>query len=236
MRCKIAELITEVPEAGGLAPRCKDYLYRGKDEVDIVINAEQFRMQKYPPNVTEKTVIYNESGYQFAMKVLEYDGFYLHASAVELDGRAYLFSGPCGMGKSTHTRIWKELFGEAVNNINDDKPVLRRLNGIWYAYGTPWCGKDGINQNRKVPLAGVCFLKQAQENRISRLNQKEALQRILTQTIRRFSDVKTMDLMLGHLDKFVREIPVFELENRPEPDAAKLSYETMCREAEGMGL
>lgn len=53
-----------------------------------------------------------------------YNGLMLHASAAALGGRAYLFSGPCGRGKSTHTRLWQQTFGEAVQVFNDDKPVL----------------------------------------------------------------------------------------------------------------
>ena len=40
------------------------------------------------------------------------------------------------------------------------------IDGKAYAYGTPWCGKDGINQNKKVPLQGICFLIQSKENNI----------------------------------------------------------------------
>ena len=88
----------------------------------------------------------------------------------------------------------------------------------------------------KVPLAGICFLKQAPENRIRRLNNAEAVQKIIWQTMRRFKTSEKMDLMLSRVDELVRQIPVFELENRPEPDAARLSYETMRKAAEEMGL
>ena len=42
--------------------------------------------------------------------------------------------------------------------------------------------------------------------------------------------------MISHVDSLVRSMPVFELENRPEPEAAWLSYETMRNAAEEMGL
>ena len=164
-----------------------------------------------------------------------YNGLMLHASAAALGGRAYLFSGPCGRGKSTHTRLWQQTFGEAVQVFNDDKPALRRLDGRWYAYGTPWCGKDGINQNRKFPLAGICFLQKGAENRIRRLTAAAALPLALAQTTYRLLP-EGMELLLGHLDRLLREIPVFELTNKPEPDAARLSYETMRRAALEEGL
>lgn len=164
-----------------------------------------------------------------------YNGLMLHASAAALGGRAYLFSGPCGRGKSTHTRLWQQTFGEAVQVFNDDKPALRRLDGRWYAYGTPWCGKDGINLNQKWPLGGICFLEKSQENRIRRLPAAEALPLILAQTTYRLQPY-SMELLLASLDSLLREIPVFLLENRPEEAAARLSFETMRRAAEEEGL
>ncbi|MBQ7230945.1 MAG: hypothetical protein IJX04_08640 [Oscillospiraceae bacterium] len=236
MLCKIAELITEVPEAGGLAPRCWEYRWHGGEEADIVIDPAGYHPEKYGPHFTADDVAYMESARQFYSKLLYRDGLYLHSSAVELDGKAYLFSGDSGAGKSTHTRLWQQVFGEAAQVFNDDKPALRCLDGTWYAYGTPWCGKDGINQNKKVPIAGICFLKQAQHNRIRRLSDAEVIRRIMTQTIHRFAAAERLDLMLGHLDRLVRMIPVYELENRPEPEAVRLSYETMRRGAEENGL
>lgn len=164
-----------------------------------------------------------------------YNGLMLHASAAALGGRACLFSGPCGRGKSTHTRLWQQTFGEAVQVFNDDKPALRRLDGRWYAYGTPWCGKDGINLNQKWPLGGICFLEKSQENHIRRLPAAEALPLILAQTTYRLQP-HSMELLLASLDSLLREIPVFLLENRPEEAAARLSFETMRRAEEEEGL
>lgn len=236
MLCKIADLIAEIPEAGGLAPRCREYLYHGTQAPDVVIDDSKYRTERYSEHLGPEGVAYMESSFQFYMELLKHDGFYLHSSAVELEGRAYLFSGPSGMGKSTHTRLWQQLFGDAAQVFNDDKPALRCLEDRWFAYGTPWCGKDGINQNKKVPLAAICFLKQAKENRIRRLSPREALARLMGQTIHRMSSAENLDLMLSHLEKLVQRIPVYELENRPEPEAVHLSYETMRRGAEEMGL
>jgi len=236
MLCKIADLIAEVPEAGGMAPRCREYLYNGNENPDIVIDEDRYRRVHYAEDAGPELIAYMESSVQFYSRLLKYNGFYLHSSAVELEGRAYLFSGPSGMGKSTHTRLWQQLFGDAAQVFNEDKPALRCRGGRWFAYGTPWCGKDGINQNKKVPLAAICFLKQAGENRIRRLPPREALTKIMGQTIRRMRCVENLDLLLAHLEKLVQQIPVFELENRPEPEAARLSYETMRRGAEEMGL
>ena len=219
MICKIADLFVEVPEIGDMPLRCKSYLHEGNVTPDIVIRADQIKEENWP-------------GAAFFFHLLKNDGMLLHSSAVEMDGKAYLFSGFCGAGKSTHTRLWQKVFGEKAQVFNDDKPALRLIDGVWYAYGAPWCGKDGINQNKKVPLAGICFLKQAKENKIRRLSAKEALQNLFSQTIYRFKEPQNLDLMLMQAEKLVKMIPIFELENRPEPEAAHLSYETMRKAAE----
>lgn len=236
MLCSIADLIVEVPAAGGMASRCQDYLYCGNDGADIVIRTELYNPGKYPEDISQESLAYMESCRQFCAHLLKFNGLYLHASAVELEGKAYLFSANSGTGKSTHARLWQNVFGDAAQVFNDDKPALRCMDGIWYAYGTPWCGKDGININKKVPLAGICFLKQARENKIRELRKAEVLQRLLPQTIYRNKTARQMDMLLQSIDDLLGKIPAFELECTPDPEAAQLSSATMRRKAEEMGL
>lgn len=225
--CQIAELTVEIPKAGGMPPRCRDYLTDRCDVADIVIRETDYEPHRWPGRSYED-FCYLESGDLFYLHLLRFGGMMLHASAVEYQGKAYLFSGPCGVGKSTHTRLWQQTFGEAVQVFNDDKPALRLVDGQWYAYGTPWCGKDGINQNKKVPLAGICFLKQARQNSIRKLSAQEAIPLLMTQTRSKFRLASNLELLLSHLDKLIRMIPIYELENVADADAARLSRDTMC--------
>lgn len=226
MQCEIADLIVEVPEAGDLVPRCKDYLIEGTATPDIVIKEERFRKEKLE-SLGHDLGIYMESGCAFLTDILNFEGTYLHSSAIAYQGKAYLFSGRSGVGKSTHTNMWKKLFGEEVQIFNDDKPALRLIDGTWYAYGTPWCGKDGININMKVPVAGICFMKQGKQNKIRRLSNTEAVQQILPQTLQNIRSPERMLRQLDMIGKLVERIPVYELENLPNEEAARLSYETM---------
>ena len=225
MICQISGLVTEIPAAGGLASRCAAYRVETDEPAQIVIDESKYHPEDWE-GLAPELVPYMASGVQFYAQLLKFDGLMLHSSAVAMDGNAYLFSGPCGRGKSTHTRLWQSAFGEAASVFNDDKPALRRLDTGWFAYGTPWCGKDGINKNEKWPLAGICFLKKAEWNRIRRLTPEEALPLLLGQTVYRLYP-KSMDLLLTHVDRLLREVPVYELENTPTESAARLSYETM---------
>ena len=74
----------------------------------------------------------------------------LHSSAVVVDGYAYLFSADSGTGKSTHTGLWKQHFGDRAYIINDDKPAIRKVDGEWYVFGTPWSGKTDTSVNPRA--------------------------------------------------------------------------------------
>ena len=70
-------------------------------------------------------------------------------------------------------------------------------------------------------------MKQSKENCIQRLNPSDAVSSILWQTIHKMSRKEDMHLLLGHIDKLVRTIPVFELECLPDLAAAQLSFDVM---------
>lgn len=233
--CDVSDLTVKIPATGDVGSRCWEYIRVDDNLVDIVISEGEYRLERWE-TLSQNDAIYLESGFQFYRKLLDFNGMMLHSSAVAVDGKAYLFSGPCTVGKSTHTGLWKQIHGEKAIIINDDKPALRRLDDGWFAYGTPWCGKDGINANKKVKLGGICFLKQGKENSIRRLSKIEALRMVMSQTAHKFKDSERLDKKLQLVDQLVREIPIYELTNRPEPEAAILSYETMRKGAEEAGL
>lgn len=226
MICKIADLIVEIPETGGMAPRCQAYLSDAQAPVDIRISEDRYKLEHWE-ELPYDLACYMESGYHFYANLLRFSGMLLHASAVEYQGQAYLFSGPSTVGKSTHTRQWQKTFGPDVCVFNDDKPALRCLDGRWYAYGTPWCGKDGINENKKVPLAGICFLKQADENRIRPLTGFEAVGNLCSQTVYSLHKQENMERMLSCVDELIRKVPIWQLENKPGEEAVRLAWETM---------
>ena len=71
--------------------------------------------------------------------VLAHDAFLMHCAVIGYEGRGYAFSAPSGTGKTTHIRLWKQVFGaDRVTVVNGDTPILRLIDGVFYAYGTPW--------------------------------------------------------------------------------------------------
>ena len=174
-------------------------------------------------------VEYMLAGAVFYRELLSYQGMLLHASAVVVDGKAYLFSGKSGTGKSTHTGLWLQYFGERAYILNDDKPAIRMEKGRLYAYGTPWSGKTNMNVNRKAPVAGIVFLGQAAENQIRRLSAKEAFSAMFEQTQRNL-DGKDMIRLLDLMERIIETVPIYHMDCNISADAVLLSWNTLQRE------
>ena len=171
-------------------------------------------------------------GISFFRQQLAFGSMSFHASALSLDGEAYLFSAPSGTGKSTHAALWKQRFGERVEIINDDKPALRIEGGRCYVYGTPWSGKAWINRNVKAPLKALVFLKRGSANAMRRLDPREALARVLEQSLCMLTTGEQMGQMCDILDTVLKTAPVYELTCTIDEQAAQLVYDTVTADCQ----
>lgn len=197
--------------------------------VDIAVWASdesiQSMMKEYP-NLTADNCEYLITGAGFYNTLIDFDGLMIHSSSVLYKGNAYLFSADCGTGKSTHTQLWKKAFGDEAEILNDDKPAVRIIDNIAYAYGTPWSGKTDLSVNARAPIKGICFLERGKENVIKRVEPGDILKDIMKQTMRP-SDEHRMDKLLSNLDKLLKIVPVYRLKCNMELEAAHVSYEGM---------
>jgi len=163
---------------------------------------------------------------KIAERLPEFDAFLFHGSVIEYRGRAYIITADSGVGKSTHTRLWMSEFGDEVSIINGDKPTLRVIDGVTYASGTPWRGKEGYGKNAMCPVGGFIFLSRADNNRASAIEPKEALTRFMRQIYlpkkKGENLIKTMKLA----DRVLREVRLVSLECNMDKEAAHV-----CRRA-----
>ena len=164
-----------------------------------------------------------------ALQLPRFGGFVFHASVVECDGQAYAFSAPSGTGKSTHTALWLEAFGDRARVINGDKPILRFREGQLYAYGTPWCGKEGLSTNASAPLRAICFLTRGIENAIQSIGNDEAVKRLFAQILLP-DDTGEMLMLLDLLDRMIKKTPTYLLACNTQKEAALVAYHGMNRE------
>lgn len=224
---KIAELTVKMDTHGRVAQSAIPYLIDSADSVDIEIVPDREEIKRLAPMLEDDMQEALATYRPFFIRILDFDGIFIHSSAVIMDGKAYLFTANSGTGKSTHTRIWRRVFGDdRARILNDDKPVLRFLDGEWYAYGTPWSGKSDCNLNLKVPLAGICLLQRGEENRIWKIEGKEAILELFKQTARPKSPIVRMRV-LDILDKLLTQVPVWRMECNMDAGAAVVSYEAM---------
>lgn len=166
----------------------------------------------------------------FGMSVLEQHTVAIHASAVVHGGKAVLFLGESGTGKSTHARLWQEHIPK-VTLLNDDSPVLRIERGKCSVYGSPWSGKTPCYRQAKAELAAIVRLSQATENRIFPLNLHEAIGALLPSFPPSFSmHPKLAEPIYGMLSEVLRQTPVYLLECRPDKQAVELAYEAIYPE------
>ena len=213
--------------------RLKPYFCDENEKTDITINIPKefyVEKQKLNPHMTLGECESLWSGAYFYEKITAFGGVMLHASCVEYEGKAYLFSARSGTGKSTHTHLWlKYLPGSRI--INDDKPAIRYEDGKLYAYGTPFSGKHDLSANKRAEVAGICFLERALENSIEQISPKQSVHLMLEQTIRS-NEIEFMDKLLFVMDKLLTSVKVYKLYCNMDISAARLAYETMSNTGE----
>ncbi len=163
---------------------------------------------------------------KIAEKMPSYDTVLMHGSAVALDGKAYLFTAPSGTGKSTHTRLWREVFGERAVMINDDKPLIRITDSEVIVYGTPWNGKHHLGSNIAVPLRAICILERDQTNHIHEISPQEAVPFLLHQIYHPI-DSEAMAKTLLLIEKLKTKVHFYHLGCNTEHEAAQIAYDGM---------
>ena len=150
----------------------------------------------------------------------------IHSSVIVHSGRAVLFLGESGTGKSTHTRLWREHISGA-QLLNDDSPIVRVVEGVPTVFGSPWSGKTPCYRNESYPIAAFVRLAQAPHNRIARLPVVRAIGALLPSCPPAFAyDAQLQDNICDTLSQLIARVPVYQLECLPDADAARLSFET----------
>lgn len=96
-------------------------------------------------------------------RLYEFDAIMFHGSCIAINGKAYIFTAKSGTWKTTHTRLWlKNIKGVYV--VNGDKPIIRLIDGIPVACGTPWNGKERYGCADCVPLKAITVLSRGENN------------------------------------------------------------------------
>lgn len=229
--CSIANRIVSVDaEYPLLISRIKKYQISSNQQPDFSISiplSERDAFLHEHPEASLESIEYMLTGKQFFQKILQDHAFFLHASAVSVDGKAYLFSAPSGTGKSTHTSLYLKVFPQSFL-INDDKPILRKEGDAFVVYGSPWSGKHDLSTNVGVPLQAICFLQRG-DNEIRQLSTLESLKRIFSQTLLP-KDRQEYDLFHQTVSSLLSQYVCYEAKVNMSKEAVQMTRETMLGE------
>ncbi|MBQ7319123.1 MAG: hypothetical protein IJW97_02935, partial [Clostridia bacterium] len=187
-KIKIAELYITISARYDLTYEiCRPYMTDLPwSDITVYVTPAQIRSKQRSMTVAlseeqAECICINE---QISLKLLYHDAFLLHAAVVKYGDRAYAFCAPRGVGKTTHALLWQKQFGDTVEIINGDKPIIRRQkDGSFYAYGTPWGGKEGLHKNCGVHLDNITFIDRGTQDSIRYVTESEYLERIIGQVV-----------------------------------------------------
>lgn len=156
----------------------------------------------------------------------------LHASAVEHDGRALVFTGVSGAGKSTISTM---LDRPPARKIGDEILVLHRDDAHrWFVYVPPYLGPfvtTGIAHGTHAPLDGIHLLVQAPHHARATVAPTAALRELLRHVLVYVAESRTAEHVLSLVAELTRQVPCYRLEFRKDPDVASVLGIAYSREA-----
>lgn len=210
-----------------IARQCAPYVVEAEPADTFSVTPEMIAREKssatgeVSDGYCESLAAYRE----ISKRIMAHDALLLHAAVIELDGRAIAFSARSGTGKSTHIRLWRRVFGDRVQIVNGDKPIIRFSNdGTPIAYGTPWAGKEGWQRNVGVPLHSIVILRRGKTDQLLPISREEAAIELLGQILLGDSESEAATSM-ELLDRLIASVDLKVLYCTPTEEAARVAFE-----------
>ncbi len=210
----------------------KDYL-SSFECADFSLSADEKDLE-YERSITENKFTEGYLEYiAFLRKVGEIlpcnDAFILHSACFEADGEGIAFAAKSGTGKTTHLNRWQSFLGDKLNIINGDKPIIRFINGEPFAYGTPWCGKEGLGNNIKAPLKHICFIERSDTNFVEKVEKQNVIDRIFNQVYMPVSNPILIDKTMKLVDKLLSCTKLWIIHCNLDENAGEIIYKEIKR-------
>jgi len=153
-------------------------------------------------------------------------GIMMHACGVRHNGQGIIFSGISGAGKSTIADLWKNRISRLKSHsmepskntilLSDDRIIIRKINGRFFIFGTPWHGDSKVCSPEEAPLDKIFFLQQARENKVKKTDVIKAVSRLIVCSFPTFWDKKGMEFTLNYCAELAQKIPCYELDFVPD--------------------
>ena len=210
---------------------CREYVTEETPVLTLSVTREEIEEERseqadvFTDGYLETICLYRK----LALEMLQHDVFLMHASIIEVDGVGYAFLAHSGTGKTTQTRLWLEHFGSRARVVNGDKPLIRVMpDGTFVAYGTPWCGKEGMGCNASVLLKALFLLERATVPTCEPADQEYSIDRLFHQLLMPKKPEQMMQL-LDMVDKLVESVPCYRLRCDMTETSVLAAYEAVSR-------
>ncbi len=206
---------------------CADFTVEETD-ADVTVHVLSEEIEREQSNYAEGAF---SNGYcegiclyrAIAERLPEFDGFVFHGAAVNINGRGVIFAAPSGVGKSTHVSLLLENYPENVSIVNGDKPIIRKIDGVWTVCSGPWAGKEGWKEKADVPLSAIVLLERAENNFIREIAPEDNFDAIMRQVYLPLTpdgQILTYDL----IDEMAQSIKFLRLGCNITKEAADASF------------
>jgi hypothetical protein len=148
-------------------------------------------------------------------------GVEVHACGIsDSQGKGYLFLGQSGTGKSTMAGLWKDQTG--INILSDDRIVLRKINGGFWMYGTPWHEEGRFFSTSRAQLNRIYFLEKGGKNEVIPYRTVEAIGRLTACSFLPFYNSAALDFAMAFFEEMVKAVPAGELRFVPDRNVIEM--------------
>jgi len=165
------------------------------------------------------------TGFMFMEIAVSRNYLPMHASAFSIGGHTMLLSGPSKSGKSTQTRFFKNTFDDMFI-INEDKPLLFLKDDQCYAIGSPWSGKDVINNNAVKEVDALFFINQADTLGVYPLTDKEKITHVF-KNIQKPLYEHFINHILETINQVIKHVKMYRFDCINEDRSATYLYQFM---------
>ena len=181
-------------------------------------SADFFCMPPYTDNFRED--LFHAIRIAYLYLAQKHNKMVIHSASLLHQGKAWLFAGSSGTGKSTHTSLWNRQWGNPI--LNGDLNLIAIENNQAVIHGLPWCGTSGISDPGTYPLGGIILLKQALVDCVEELSPDQKTLLIMNRFI---SPSWTDEMLQNNLDfaqSLSTQIMICRLKCTREPSAAEV--------------
>ena len=241
------ETAEEVPPAGGGEIICgriavrkvaDGWFFHAKenDRFGMLVSDDYKRLRLLQQE--KRSITFNEMWYiRIALECLLIHRGYvsLHAACVDLDGEAFAFSGPSGIGKSTRANVWINTFGAEL--ISGDRPMIRTDRPE--AFGVPWDGKEHCFRNAHFPLSVICDVRRSDSVYVRKMTFAQKRRLLMQQCFLPMWDTDTAAIQIMNIVRLASRAKIVRVFCGPREDDMKalrqaLEFRQECKEAAGL--